>query len=402
MRFWLVFLFLISPVSQADVTVEDLEQIIEAELPEDLTEQLIPLLKKYNRDKSNKAIALGAINGGGYAAGVSYKGPSELAASNTAMQQCSGWLQTNQLQGQCEIVVLGEQAIKPGAFLRKNVTAETPAMAWKVSGPKGDLYLLGTLHILKTTLLPMPAVFDQFYLAADNVVFETNPVMQSDPARQQELVALMVGEPAEQKKLYGKKAKKVIKRFAKSQGMDVEAFYTAKPVVNALQITQLKTAAIGYSSQTGVEMHYARQASGHGKPVRELETPVESLQALFAISPELQVELLTETVTDIDEVTEGIELIVSNWLTGEAEKVYQQTREDFIAAPELATVATAMLDHRNIRWMEKIDKMLESESSSVVMVGAAHFGGENGLIALLKNRGLTPVQYTWAGAPIED
>ncbi|MFT7687648.1 MAG: hypothetical protein ACI9FB_003005, partial [Candidatus Azotimanducaceae bacterium] len=35
--------------------------------------------------------------------------------------------------------------------------------------------------------------------------------------------------------------------------------------------------------------------------------------------------------------------------------------------------------------------------TSAIMVGAAHFGGKKGLLALLKQRGFDPVQLTWSG-----
>lgn len=397
-----ILLVLWAPQLWAEISIADIEAALQAEIPKDLSEQFKPLLKKYNRDQGNKAISIGALAGGGYAAGLSYQGASELAASNSALAQCKTWLDTNEKSGECEILLVGDQPITPGRIMRQNIEGSTPAMAWKVTGAKGDVYLLGTLHILKPTLLPLPKVFDQFFSAADTVVFETNPVLQGDPARQAELVKLMGANPEQQKALYKKADRKVLKKFAKSQGMDVTAFYTAKPVVNAIQITQLKTAAIGYSTQTGVEAHYARQASVQGKPIKELETPAEAFGALLDLPVELQVELLTETIEELHEVSLGIENIVVNWLQGDPEKVYLQTLQDIVAKPELAPVAEGMLDDRNLRWMKKIDQMLTEETSTVIMVGSAHLGGENGLLALIQQRGFTLVQHSWNGTPLKE
>lgn len=401
-RAWLFVALNLALTTQAnaDVTLEDIQFGMNVTLSEDVIEDFAPLLKDYNKDRGNKAVAFALIESGGYSMGMSTKAPSEVAAATMATYQCENWLKQNNQEALCEIVLLGDQIIKPGKLLRAGVDADTPAMAWKVAGPKGDMYLLGTVHVLKSTLFPLPAVFDQFFNAADTVVFEMNPVLQSDPQRLAEANALMTADPKEQKQLYDRNNRKVLKRYLKSQGIHLDSVYSAKPVVNALQVTQLRTAAMGYSLETGVETHYARQASIHGKAVGELESMSEALAALFELSPEMQVRLLMETIENLDEVAIGIAVLVESWMHGDAEQVYHQTVEDLVAEPEFAKVATGILDVRNEAWMVKLEKMLEQEKDVVVMVGTAHFGGERGLLNLFREKGYEPIQYTWSGEPI--
>ncbi len=386
--------------SPADISLEEIQLGMNVTLSQEVIKDFKPLLKDYNRDRGNKALSFALIESGGYSMGMSIKAPSEVAAAVTANAQCENWLKQNKQEALCEIILLGDQLIKPGRMLRDGVGPETPAMAWKVEGPKGNIYLLGTVHVLKSTLFPLPAVFDQFFNAADVVVFETNPVLQSDPERLAEANALMSADPQQQKALYDKDARKRLKRYLKSQGIHMNAVYSAKPVFNALQVTQLRTAAMGYSLATGVETHYARQASIHGKAIRELETMTEALAALFGLSPELQVEMLVDTVEGLDEVATGIETLIEHWMQGDAEGVYQQTVEDLAEEPKFASVATGILDDRNVAWMTKLEAMLEQEGDVVVMVGTAHYGGELGLLSLLKERGYHPVQYNWNGEPV--
>lgn len=393
------FAFLVTN-AQADISVEELQLGMNITLSQEVIDDFKPLLKDYNKDRSNKAISFALIESGGYAMGMSTKAPSEAAAATLANLQCENWLKQNEQEALCEIVLLGEQIIRPGRMLREGVGPDTPAMAWKVKGPKGNIYLLGTVHVLKSTLFPLPAVFDQFFNAADVVVFEINPVLQSDPQRLAEANSLMSADPKQQKKLYDKDARKRLKRYLKSQGIHMNAAYSAQPVFNALQVTQLKTAAMGYSLATGVETHYARQASIHGKAIRELETMTEALAALFELTPELQVEMLLDTIDGLDEVATGIETLIEHWMHGDAEGVYQQTVKDLAEEPQFASVATGILDDRNIAWMSKLDAMLEQEGDVVVMVGTAHYGGEFGLLNLLKERGYNPIQYTWSGEPL--
>ncbi|MFN3235568.1 MAG: TraB/GumN family protein [Pseudomonadales bacterium] len=384
----------------AEVTLDDLASTLQLEFDKETRDSFAPLLKTYQKARGNKALAFATADNGEFVIGLGYEARSEIGAGGLAIQQCQNTLKQHDLSGECEVLVLGEQILMPGAILRQGVNDDTPAMAWKIDGPNGDMYLLGTVHVLKPTLFPMPKVFDVFFAEADSIVFEINPILQTDPARQTAAAEMMNADPKQQKPLYDRKTRKLIKRYLKTQGIPMESLYTAKPVVNALQVTQLKTAAMGYSLASGIETHYARQASVEGKPIGELETTVEALQALFSLSPELQVRLLVDTILQLDDVAPGIEVLVRQWMLGDAERVYLQTVEDLVAEPAFAHVATGILDTRNELWMEKLKPLLEAEGDEVVMVGTAHFGGERGLLNLFRERGYEPVQYTWGGEPV--
>jgi uncharacterized protein YbaP (TraB family) len=58
-------------------------------------------------------------------------------------------------------------------------------------------------------------------------------------------------------------------------------------------------------------------------------------------------------------------------------------RESFRDFPFMAE---RLLDNRNRNWIPKIEQFLRSGQTYFVVVGAAHFGGPNGLLALLRKR----------------
>jgi len=78
------------------------------------------------------------------------------------------------------------------------------------------------------------------------------------------------------------------------------------------------------------------------------------------------------------------------------------TAKDRLLDPDLASFKTRILDDRNEQWMVKIDELLQQEKNTAVMVGATHFGGERGLLALLRARGLEPVQYSSGGTALSE
>jgi uncharacterized protein YbaP (TraB family) len=54
---------------------------------------------------------------------------------------------------------------------------------------------------------------------------------------------------------------------------------------------------------------------------------------------------------------------------------------------EAPTVWWRLLDRRNARWIPRIETVIKSGRPSMIVVGAAHFPGPHGVLALLRARG---------------
>ncbi len=400
-------LYLPATAMAALLALEDIYEKLEVEPTGNMAADLAVHYKKYAKYRKPKALAL-AFTADSYSIGYSHKAPSELGASQLALGSCEKWRADNGVGGQCEIVLLGDELVSPGAIIKRKVNETTPAMAWRVEGTGGALYLVGTIHALKPTLLPLPAVFDQVFAQSEIIAFEMNPILATDPVRIQAAQKLMAVDPELQKSLYDKTTRKLLKGFAKNYDLGVESAYSVPAVINAMQVSQLKMAALGYTVNTGVEMYYAREASKAGKAIVELEGPTDAWAPLVNLPMETQLLMLRESILQLETIPAQLDMLITSWLFGDAEQIYAETIKsmslsaqlDSQTDPDLMAVALEILDKRNQRWMEKIDRMLQAPKSSVVMAGAAHFGGENGLLALLRKRGLNLVQLTWGGEDI--
>lgn len=393
--------FFVGTVHADEITMDQIFAAYDVTPDDTVTKDMKSLLRLYNKQRGHRAIAIALTDQGSVSVGLGYKAQSELAASITARNKCEQWMKESESTGICEIVVLGDDIIEPGRSMRANLDDNTPAMAWRVDGPNGTLYLLGTIHMLKPTLLPLPKVFDDFFVAADQLALEVNPIMATDPQFQAKVRAMIAADAKVLQKQFDRNAKKVVRGYAKAQGVPMKLAYSVSPVVSALQVTQLKSAAIGYTQDTGVEMHYTRQASALGKAVIEMEDAIEVMSILFDFPIETQIKMFVGAIEYQDNIPAGLQLLVKSWLYGDVAQVYEQSVKDLVVEPELVSLKTRLLDDRNEQWMVKIDEFLKGQKSTVLMVGAAHFGGEKGLLALLRKRGLEPVQYAWGGEVLE-
>jgi uncharacterized protein YbaP (TraB family) len=63
---------------------------------------------------------------------------------------------------------------------------------------------------------------------------------------------------------------------------------------------------------------------------------------------------------------------------------------DMNESPE---ISRALVTDRNRSWMTRLDKMLNDKQDYLVIVGAMHLVGKDGLVELLKQRGFKVVQH---------
>jgi uncharacterized protein YbaP (TraB family) len=386
----------------AKISLEDIEQQLGLNLSDDFRKEAAPLLRVYNKGKYPKSIAVAMGTGTQVVIGIATDAQSELAASFLAGQQCEKYCEEQSIEADCEIVVSGDIVSPLGVVLRRGLVAETPSLVWKVQGENGLVYLAGSVHILKATLFPIAEAYNLAYDASDQIAFEVNPLLQSDPERIQAIQLLAVADSKAVKQSLGKDTRKKLKRFLKKQNGNVSATYKLQPAITSMQIVQIRTGALGYVNNLGLEMHFARHASSTGKAVLELESPIEALKLFTDLSLDDQAIMLQNTLDNLDSSHEVLFELVSSWLHGDAEKLYALTVADMDAHPVLGDLSVQILDDRNTQWMDKIQGYLVADKTTLVMVGAAHMAGKNGLLAQLENSGHSPVRLDRSGQTMSE
>ena len=72
------------------------------------------------------------------------------------------------------------------------------------------------------------------------------------------------------------------------------------------------------------------------------------------------------------------------WKHGDDEELDQLLNE---AMAEMPTLRDRLLVERNHRWMDRLDTWLERNKDLLIVVGAGHLVGDEGLVRLLEKRG---------------
>ena len=385
-------------VALENLTLEQVKAITGIPRTEGFRENMAPILKEYKKNKQHKALAVAVSEDNKRVAmGLGRKAPSEAMAAQVALQGCEQDRQQRGVNSPCEIILANDQVMRIGKTYYTNLDLNSPSLVWQVQGAPGTVYLAGTIHVLKPSLFPLPPVFDQVFEASDQVVLEVNPLLMGDPERLANIQQAAAADPKALKAALPKELRKRLRRYAKAQGLAFNAALTAKPMMLATQIAQLKLMALGYSGDAGLDMHYARRASAAGKPLVEIENYLDTLGLLTNLPLSTQFQALDETIRTESELGTYFEQMLQLWLAADVDAIYELTKADTSMSGGQPDFHKQLLDDRNLQMFEKIQAYLAEPKTTLVMVGAAHMGGPVGLLRLLADNDYTAKQLPYAG-----
>ncbi|MEJ2515120.1 MAG: TraB/GumN family protein [Gammaproteobacteria bacterium] len=256
---------------------------------------------------------------------------------------------------------------------------------WTVEGDAGTVYILGSVHVLKAGDYPLPAPVSEAYAAADELLMELD-LDDLDVAavttRMLELGAS--GDDATAREVFGDDAWETVVSRGRSLGLDLGAMAAVEPWLAALMAYNLALAQAGYDPDLGVDQHLAGRAMADGKPIAGLETLAEQLDFFDSLAPEAQRQLLEQTLDSLDELATEADALVAAWRSGDLAALGARLEEDFEDYPELEQ---RLVTDRNQAWLPAIEARLARPGETLVVVGALHVVGPEGLPALLKSRG---------------
>jgi len=256
---------------------------------------------------------------------------------------------------------------------------------WAVRGAHNTVYLLGSVHMLKAGESDVPAVVLDAYRRADKLVMEVD----LDAGSREELAQLTLREatlPAGQSLsgVLGPETYEGFAAHARDVGVDPSQLERFQPWFAAMTLLRLEYVRLGYDFESGVESQFTRLARADHKSVIGLETMQEQLGLFSHLPMPEQKRLLQYTLKDVDESPRELDEIVSAWRAGDAARLNALLAKGFDEFPELYGPLTS---DRNRHWMPTLTRLLAEPRDCLVIVGALHLVGRDGVLELLRRAG---------------
>ena len=269
-------------------------------------------------------------------------------------------------------------------------SAGHPVTMWMAEGAANRVYLLGSVHLLRAQDHPLPQVIDDVYDDAETLYMELD-MDDLDPLLMQATINRlgMLDEGTSLQDVMGDELYAEAKARAAELDLPLEMLERTEPWLAAITVEQLALSRIGFNPSYGVEMHLLRKATSDGKEILGFESVEQQLAYLDGLSLDAQRDLLMQTLAESAAIQDLMDDLILAWRSGDIDYLERTLLEDVSGYPELYDTIVAS---RNRLWVDTIDALLEQREDYLVVVGALHLVGDDGVPHLLEQRGVRITQ----------
>jgi uncharacterized protein len=250
----------------------------------------------------------------------------------------------------------------------------------------GTLLLLGSVHLLRAEDQPLPAAVREAYGRAERVAMELDPAELEPEASRAVLARIGVETP-------GGSLRDVLdaaqwqraESLAAAAGLSLQSVAALEPWFATLTLYVAALADAGFDPALGVEQQLADWARRDGKPVTGLETFAQQVAIFKGLELDVQRELLMKTLEELPSMPADAATLVAEWRAGDDAALAGKLDTEFEGYEALRE---RLVGERNRAWLEPLDALLDAPGVTLVVVGALHLVGPDGLPALFAAQGL--------------
>jgi len=269
------------------------------------------------------------------------------------------------------------------------------SLIYKIQSDTNTVYILGSIHVLAEEYYPLTRSFSYAYYNSQKVIFEIDPEILFSPEtakNNEKHYTFQNGQTL--KTTLSPSTYQLLTKKLKPLGLDMAQINKLKPWVVYLNMSGKFDSSIEFRPDLGIENYFYQRAKDAGKPTGGLETVQDQIEVFDSLPMKVQEAMLKETlaITDSKKREKAFLHMVKSWHQGNLEGL-EELVESMKTFP---LFYEKLLVQRNKNWVPQIDKFLTEDKNVLVIVGAAHLAGEDGLLALLKEKGyeLERVSYS--------
>jgi uncharacterized protein len=256
---------------------------------------------------------------------------------------------------------------------------------WKVVSKGSTVYLLGSVHLLKPGAYPLSQPIEEAFRDSAKLVLEVSlDALNSPDAQQMVLAKALLPEGKTLNEMLSPATYEAVRQKVEGLGLDIAALKRMKPWFLSLSLVVMKMQQLGYDAQHGVDRHFFERARKEKKPVLGLETADFQIDLLDSLPAKTQEESLLQTLKELDQLEKEFEQVLRAWGAGDEKQLDRLLLKSFNEYPD---VYAKLISERNQNWLPKIERHFQDGNTTLVIVGAAHLIGRDGVVELLKKKG---------------
>lgn len=294
-----------------------------------------------------------------------------------------------------EIPAIGYGALAP---------APVP-MLWRITGGQGALYLLGSFHFLKPDDYPLSEDVAAVVAGAGEVVFELAPEELHSPTLG--LQMMQAGLRTDGSKLDDELPPQTAQQLRAWADANTSALQAAggasslqmfEPWFVSLLVTTSELGRSGLQAHLGMDAQLARQAQAAGTPTAGLESAQQQIGFLDGMGRLEQVQMLRDALDQAGAGPDSIQALHDTWRAGNVDALWNEMGRDMHA--RFPALYARINTERNDAWLPKLEQMLQQPGDILIIVGALHLIGPDGVVEKLAAKGYTVERICTACPPV--
>jgi uncharacterized protein YbaP (TraB family) len=261
----------------------------------------------------------------------------------------------------------------------------TPAL-WRVRSGTSTVYLFGSLHILPRGYGWTTPEIERAMDASDLFIFEV-PV---DEAALQDQKAFIIAHgllPLHQslRSLLSTNEFQAYSAVLRRAGLKPELFEHYRPWLAAVMVGLAYLHRDDLVTLKGADDDLIAYARDHGRKLVYLESIRQQMELLTNGDDNGHLKALKNLILTLPRARTQEKELIETWSSGDAARFTALLEGYFKDRPEAKDF---LVDRRNRNWLDPLREALGRQNGTTMLtVGAAHIGGEKGLIALLCGEG---------------
>lgn len=267
------------------------------------------------------------------------------------------------------------------------------SLLWKITSPTTDKvsYIFGTHHLAGENVLSSYKMIDSLINTCDAMITEISSDELTQP--DQMIIARYMTAPSDStlSKVLSAEALSMVDSVLQHYGMGSAAnmeYMKPATLSTLLASVPILDAMPELARVTPIDLVLMGRGIAAGKKMIALETMEQQLATLYGASIREQAAELEEMLMSSKDLSEDARKLYNIYMSGDIEGLYALGINGTSAEQ-----AKRLITNRNNAWMSFLLGFLPT-ASVMVVVGAGHLGGSDGLITSLRAEGytVTPIQ----------
>lgn len=265
----------------------------------------------------------------------------------------------------------------------------TTSLLWEITGRKvkNPSYLFGTIHLISRDKFYFPESLQDKVKNSERLVMEIGGL--SDQMEMASLLFLKEGDLFDH--FTHEQTDSIINYMEENLSYDSTQVRTMFGRMKPMALMQLFSKNAFGENPASYEMSLEKIAKENELEIEGLESIEEQMAIFDNMTMEDQVEMVMSGIRSSEDSQLLMEQLQDTYLSQDIDAIYKFMESD---SSSMMNYEDDLLHNRNEHWIPLIKKHVKKKHCFIA-VGAAHLGGERGVINLLREEGytVTPVKF---------